>query len=187
MDGEWAAEIETLRRKRVSLSPGLTHRETSAVEVFLGVQLPPDLVSFLQSVLPLGSRFPNWRKLDTPELNAQLEAPFQGIAFDIEHNAFWWPTWGARPLQVHDAIAIAREQLAKEPPLVPVFGHRYLPAAPQVAGNPVISVHQTDIIYYGSDLRRYIAREFGSLTHTEAIAGPRRRIHFWSDIIDAWL
>jgi hypothetical protein len=184
---DWTAEIDILQRKGVSLGSGLTNVEILAIEDFLGFHLPPDLISFLRNVLPLGERFPNWRRLDTQELRDQLAWPFHGIAFDIEHNAFWWPTWGARPAELRDAIAIAQEKLAMEPPLVPVFGHRYLPAEPQMGGNPVISVYQTDIIYYGSDLRRYIAHEFGRIAHAHAIAGPRRRIRFWSDVIDAWL
>jgi hypothetical protein len=54
------------------------------------------------------------------------------------------------------------------PRLVPVFSHRYLPAEPHLSGNPVLSVYQTDIIYYGSNLKRYIAHEFGNLTREQA-------------------
>jgi hypothetical protein len=38
------------------------------------------------------------------------------------------------------------------PRLVPVYSHRYAPAAPAPAGSPELSVHQTDIIYYGPNL-----------------------------------
>jgi hypothetical protein len=187
VDAEWADEIEILRRRRVPLDRGLTPAETSAVQDFLGVQLPPDLISFLEAVLPIGPGFPNWRNLNTQELHDKITTPFHGIAFDIEHNDFWWPAWGTRPVDLRDAVAIAHERLANEPPLVPLFIHRYLPAEPLSPGNPVISVHQTDIIYYGLDLRRYIAHEFGGLRYEDAVAGSMRRIRFWSDIIDAWL
>ena|ERR1043166_7803792 len=184
MDGEWTVEIDILRRADVSIREGLASRELSALEEHLGVRLPPDLASFLSEVLPTGERFPNWRALETPELQDQLTWPFRGIAFDIEHNAFWWPTWGLRPAELREAIAVAYEKLASEPRLVPVFAHRYLPAEPHESGNPVLSVYQTDIIYYGSNLRTYIAHEFGNLAHREATAEPFRRIRFWSDLIE---
>lgn len=79
----------------------------------------------------------------------------------------------------------ARRNVAKEPLLIPLYRHRYLPAEPHAAGNPVLSVYQTDIIYYGSDLRSWLASEFGGLPHADAIAAPIRRIRFWSDVIDA--
>ncbi len=37
---------------------------------------------------------------------------------------------------------------------------RYLIAEPCRAGNPVLSVHQSDIIAYGRDLRDYLLHEF---------------------------
>ncbi len=165
----------------MSLDPGLSADETAAVEEYLQCPLPPDLSSFLQQVLPLGDSFPEWRNLDAPELRGRIEWPFDGIAFDIEHNAFWWPAWGARPERLSDAIELAREKVSLTPRLIPIF------AEPADAGNPVLSVYQTDIIYYGSDLRRYLAHEFGDMTHEDAIRTPQRRIRFWSDVIDGWL
>jgi hypothetical protein len=38
--------------------------------------------------------------------------------------------------------------------------HRMMPAEPHLSGNPVFSVHQTDIIVYGKDLRDYLTHEF---------------------------
>jgi hypothetical protein len=36
-----------------------------------------------------------------------------------------------------------------------------MPAEPHLPGNPVFSVHQTDIIVYGLDLYEYLHNEFG--------------------------
>jgi hypothetical protein len=46
--------------------------------------------------------------------------------------------------------------------LIPIYGHRYLVGEPCCAGNPVLSVHQSDIIVYGRDLREYLLREFAA-------------------------
>lgn len=182
---DWVQEIETLRRRGVSLTTGLTPREIKVAEGRLNVRFPVDLAEFLSTVLPSGKDFPNWRKLHDAKLNEQLAWPVDGILFDVQYNSFWWEEWGYRPSTLEDAIALARRKLAAQPLLLPVYGHRYLPADPPAAGNPVLSVYQTDIIYYGADLRRYIAHEFGGIDHTSAIAGPIRRIRFWSDVIEA--
>lgn len=76
-------------------------------------------------------------------------------------------------------------QVALAPKLVPLWGTRYLPADPHEAGNPILSVVQTDIIYYGVDLSAYFVREFGLATANQQDAAVTpRRIRFWSDIID---
>jgi hypothetical protein len=36
-----------------------------------------------------------------------------------------------------------------------------IPDDPHLEGNPVFSVHQADIIYYGHDLEDYLRHEFG--------------------------
>ena len=46
--------------------------------------------------------------------------------------------------------------------MIPVYAHRYLPAGRGTYGHPVLSIYQTDIIIYGTDLADYIDREFGS-------------------------
>lgn len=44
-----------------------------------------------------------------------------------------------------------------------VIEHRYLLASPCEAGNPVLSIYQSDIIIYGVDLHDYFLTEFGRL------------------------
>ncbi len=107
------------------------------------------------------------------------------MKFDIEHNDFWWEAWGKRPPALSEACAIAQAKVEGTPRLIPVYGHRYLPAEPASSGNPVFSVHQTDIIVYGRDLRTYLACDFGPVDWSEAVRGNLRRIRFWSDLVDA--
>ena len=66
----------------------------------------------------------------------------------------------------------------RSPKLIPVYSHRMMPDEPQAAGNPVFSVHQTDIIYYGSDLADYLRHEF-SLPGREPWPSQTRAIRFW--------
>ena len=182
---DWSGELELLRAAGVKLERGLNEAELSVAEERSGARFPPDLRELLRAAVPTGEQFPNWRDTAAPELGQALAWPFDGIAFDIEHNAFWWPTWGPRPHALSDAIDLARHRVAEAPTLIPVYGHRYLPAVPCDAGNPVLSVYQTDIIYYGSDLRAYIAHEFGPTGYAEAVTRVPRPVLFWSELIQA--
>ena len=107
----------------------------------------------------------------------------EGVLFDVEQNGFWYDGWGRRPSPVADALAVARRRLADVPRLVPVYGHRYLAAGRGSAGHPVLSVQQTDIIVYGTDLADYLRREFDPAPGT-----PRGHVPgvvaFWRDLAD---
>jgi hypothetical protein len=59
--------------------------------------------------------------------------------------------------------------------MVPVYSHRYLPAGRGTHGHPVLSMHQTDIVYYGIDLPRYIDQEHA--------AEPEATVAFWRDLV----
>ncbi len=74
------------------------------------------------------------------------------MAFDIENNGFWLEAWGPKPEVLSDQLRIAKEHYDQAPKLIPIFSHRYIPATPSEIGNPIFSVYQTDIIYYGYDL-----------------------------------
>ncbi len=82
-------------------------------------------------------------------------------------------------------MRIARAGLADVPQLIPVFGHRYLPGIAGQVGHPVLSVHQTDIIYYGADLADYLRREWlgygaGDARDREAHSS----VPFWTGIVE---
>src|SRR4051794_13970990 len=138
---------------------GLAETEIGLAEEKWHIRFPPDLRRLLQFVLPSGAAFPNWRYPDE-ELAGQLRAPIDGVLFDVRQNSYWYARWGERPETVEDAVPRASEELRSVPPLIPVYGHRYVPQEPHLAGNPILSVVQTDIIVYGSDLEDYICRDF---------------------------
>lgn len=164
-----------------SLSPGLTGAELAGVEQTFGFRFPPDYRRLLTLALPLGKDWPDWRAGDPDTLRAQVEWPVEGILFDVEENGFWHPDWPSRPDALGDALETARAALADVPPLVPVYGHRYLPTVPSAAGNPVLSVYQTDVVYYGNDLLDWFDCEFRR--HVVPTA-PRRRVPFWSWFVE---
>ncbi len=98
-----------------------------------------------------------------------MRIPLDGLIFDVEHNEFWLPEWGSKPAAVEDARRVVELQVNEAPRLIPIYGHRMMPNRPHEAGNPVLSIHQTDIIYYGFDLDDYFRHEFG-LPYPKAMA-----------------
>src|SRR5262249_17955195 len=72
--------------------------------------------------------------------------------------------------------------------LIPLISHRYLPEEPHEAGNPVFSVYQSDVIYYGTDLIDYFEREFTGRDYRPRLDQLRlnqmKHIRFWSDLVE---
>jgi hypothetical protein len=76
---------------------------------------------------------------------------------------------------------VARARLAEVPQLVPVYEHRFLPAGRGTSGHPVLSVWQTDIIYYGRDVADYIHQEFRG-RNQDTIDEAEATAAFWRDL-----
>jgi hypothetical protein len=163
---------------RIEFEEGLTDAEMREAETRFGFRFPPDLREFLQTALPRGPQFPDWRSGDESRLHDWLELPRDGILFDVEHNGFWLEEWGPRPRSLAEAQRRVNELLAAAPKLIPIFAHRMMPDEPHEPGNPVFSVHQTDIIYYGFDLADYLRNEF-HLPDREPWPQTIRPIRFW--------
>ena len=182
---EWQHKLEAAG---VLLAPGLSGPEIRRAEEAYEVRFPPDLAELLGFRLPTGRGWPDWRNVSDDEIENALRWPLDGILFDIENNNFWLPEWGVRPTDLSEAIAIARSRVADAPQLIPIVGHRYLPQAPFAAGNPVLSVYQTDIIYYGCDLAEYYANEFKYYFRGPGrefqVTTPVRKIEFWSLLVE---
>jgi hypothetical protein len=83
-------------------------------------------------------------------------------------------------------LEIANRYFEDYPKLIPVYAHRYISSEPNEAGNPVYSVQQTDIIYYGYDLANYFANEFHFIL-PETFLIPeitKRAIRFWDELAE---
>ena len=185
--------VEAARRAGGPAGPGLTDAEFDRIENEFGFEFADDHRAFLAEKLPLNRPFvpepgvvhmwqrpwPDWR--DPDSVRDQLARPVEGVLFDVEHNKMWHKSWGERPAAMAEAIEVAREHLATVPQLVPVYGHRYLPAGRGTYGHPVLSVVQTDIIYYGTDLADYIHREVMGW-YIDPDWEPAWKAEFWGDL-----
>ncbi len=190
--GDWRKLVEQLRGTeyrfglstpgspvhRVAFDAGLTDSEVADAEGRFGFRFPPDLREFLQTALPRGLQFPDWRAGDEAALRDWFDLPRRGVLFDVEHNGFWLDDWGPRPGPLPEALRVADDLVTAAPRLIPVYMHRMMPDEPHLPGNPVFSVHQTDIIHYGFDLADYLRSEFG-LPGREPWPEQVRPIRFW--------
>jgi hypothetical protein len=186
---------------------GPSEQEIATIEHRYDVRFPPDYRLFLRvlhtvdrpcvgagyagaSMIPVTApSFYNWQ-MDT-EIRAAYEWLFEGLFFDVQHSNLWPQSWGIKPAIAEAQKARLRELLHAAPRLIPVFGHRYLLAEPCVAGNPVLSIYQSDIIIYGNDLHSYFLAEFGSLIEAIGSKSPRtpeqweayQAIPFWGEFL----
>jgi hypothetical protein len=186
-------------------SAGLAEAEIEAIERQWSLRFPPDYRRFLRrlhatdrpmigagfadsgAMVPLVTPgFYSWLG-DTAAIRAALDGVFEGLLFDVEENGLWPASWGPRPERADDRRHRVRALLERAPRLVPLLGHRFLVAEPDREGNPVLSIVQSDIIVYGSDLRDYLLIEFGELLGLEGqvpIGGREERaIPFWGDLL----
>lgn len=140
--------------------------ELIGIETKYEFEFGPDHREMLLNAVPAGKGWMDWRSSSEEFVRGKLSWPLEGMLFDVEHGVFWPPSWGRKPVLGTDALQVARAEFLKWPSLVPLFGHRYMPAAPSESGAPVFSVYQTDVIYYGENLLSYVKSEFGGAPQT---------------------
>ncbi|MFT3705540.1 MAG: hypothetical protein QM802_24435 [Agriterribacter sp.] len=182
--------INLLAHKGVLFEKGLSDLEVTQVQEKFQILFPPDLKLLLQTQLPISDRFVNWRQgLSDNEVAEnivdRLNWPLDGILWDLRNDA-WLSIWGDKPKKHEDKVAIIKSCYSQVPKMVPIYSHRYIPSDPDNSGNPIFSIHQTDIIYYGFDLATYFSHEFYFELNDSfrIIDRPIRQIKFWSWCVD---
>jgi hypothetical protein len=182
--------IKILSEKGLSFDNGLIDEEVLRIEEKFDFKFPPDLRLFLQTALPVSRSFVHWRyglssEEGAKDIRKRFEWVLTGMLFDVEKNNFWVKEWGAKPKNKDERIAIVKQNFNSYPKLIPIYSHRFIPSLPNEIGNPVFSVYQMDIIYYGYDLCNYLANEFRFILppHYEILTEPKKTIHFWSDCV----
>ncbi|BDU49486.1 hypothetical protein [Haliovirga abyssi] len=178
--------INLLRNNDVIIDDGLLKKEISEIENKYNIVFPPDLREFYSYGLPVSKGFINWRNSD-PEyiktIKERLSWPYEGIIFDIKNNKFWIEEFGEEPTEIDEKIRKFSEYFKKVPKLIPIYGHRYIPIEPYEENNPIISVYQTDIIFYGENLFDYFKIEFGKKNY-EVDYNKVKKIRFWSEVVE---
>lgn len=171
----------------LDVSPGLTNQEISAVESSLGFSFPRDLRSILQTGLPVGTHFPNWRSGSTRiNLLFLLNLPLLHVSKIVARNGFWVDSWGTRPGSDAEALSLAKKLMEIAPVLVPVYGDFYVPStSPNLAGNPVFQIDGDGVRVLSCDVAGFLQGLDRSGRNPNP-GGPRRRrrVEFWSDVAE---
>lgn len=178
--------VTILKEQGVNFSVGLDKDEIVEIETIYNLRFPPDLKEFLMYALPISKGFINWRdksKKNIKQINERLDFPLEGMIFDIENNGFWMDSWGLKPNSLKEAIEIATMNYYNAPKLIPIYSHRYIPSPPFESGNPIYSVYQTDIIFYGDNLTTYFMVEFNLKEQQDIDFDNIKEIPFWSEFI----
>ena len=169
---------------------GLSSEQISRIQLQLGFRLPDDFVYLLKNIRdPGGVLFP-WENFKKREYDEMIAWVRHGVEYDVQHNNLWLERWGERPNSQPAALEIARADFATWPKLLPIHSHRFLAAEPLRVGNPVFSIMQTDIIYYGANLQHYLAHEFlrgryhSADYNTHTYGQKIRRVDVWSDFAE---
>ncbi|MEA3018375.1 MAG: hypothetical protein QOI38_3097 [Sphingomonadales bacterium] len=158
---------------------GYSQAELDDAQARFGLTFPPDLVELLRERrLRLGY---DWRN-DDVAIRRMLAWPLEGLLFHVEHEVIWWSEWGPRPSTPGERAEVVGAVVAVASKLIPLYAHRFLAGEPVERGNPVFSIHSTDVVYYGIDLEDYILHEF--YEHKPRLSGTPRHIPFWSDLVD---
>jgi hypothetical protein len=163
----------------VGWAKGYTQTELDDAQQKFGLVFPPDLVALLRDKRPLAGHV--WT--DEVAIRRMMAWPFEGLLFDVENNGLWLSEWGERPTDSSGREEILQSVVSQAPKLIPLIAHRYLPAEPHEPGNPVFSVYQADVIYYGANLADYFEREFLGYGH-RPWTGSIKHIPFWSDLVE---
>ena len=158
---------------------GYSQAELDDAQAKYELVFPPDLVALLRERRPAQGY--DWRS-DDEQIRKMLKWPLEGLLFDVENNELWWSEWGPRPTTSGARSEVLAKIVGRAPKLIPLLSHRYLPAEPNEPGNPVFSIYQSDVIYYGFDLADYFKREFGD--PTRPVAQQVKRIPFWSELVE---
>lgn len=151
--------IDHLRNCGVPIEKGLSDEEFARVEAAYGFTFPPDLRAILHEGLPVGEGFPNWRAGSSRQLQMRFDLPSSGILYEVARSNMWWKQWGPRPVDIEQAVRLARAALRKASILVPVYSHCYIPSSPNLAGNPVFFVYLKDVFISGIDIADFFQRD----------------------------
>ncbi|XP_022740406.1 uncharacterized protein LOC111292346 [Durio zibethinus] len=192
--------IDYLKSLDIPILPGLTDQEFSSIESTFQFTFPPDLRSILQEGLPIDPSFPNWRSSSPQQLNILLNLPLLSLSKNITFHNFWSDSWGPKPSNSNEALALVKNLLQKAPLLVPIYRNCYIPSTPNVAGNPVFYVDGEEVRILSFDITRFfqeveflrrggvvkpfMRKKTNSVTNNVPAwaATAARRIEFWTEV-----
>ena len=176
--------ISRLKSKGIVFEKGLSQEEIYSIYKIYNIKFPKSLEIFLKTALPVSNGFYNWRDFSIINIKyiKQMLCYPQNYIRKMTDEVEWNIDWGIEPKEYRVRNESVIERLSKAPVLIPIFSHRYIPIIDE-ENPPIISVHGTDIIYYGTDLMDYLFAEFIDDIQYERDFQRVIDIPFWSEIM----
>lgn len=176
--------ISRLKSKGIVFEKGLSQEEIYSIYKIYNIKFPKSLEIFLKTALPVSNGFYNWRDFSKKNIKyiKQMLCYPQNYIRKMTDEVEWNIDWGIEPKEYRVRNESVIERLSKAPVLIPIFSHRYIPIIDE-ENPPIISVHGTDIIYYGTDLMDYLFAEFIDDIQYERDFQRVIDIPFWSEIM----
>lgn len=191
--------------------PGMSQAEIDAVEQSFGATFPEDYRAFLatlnaatkpavwylfkgDTLYPASPRhiFTDWNE-GQDDIKGALDAVVSGILFDVERNALWLDEWGERPHDKGARADLVTALIEAAPKLIPLHSHRFLIAGLDLGPSPVVSIMQSDVIFYSDSIEACLAADFPDLapgleppeiTIDEKISvSTLRSVPFWGTLL----
>ena len=176
--------IEKLKMRGVIFANGLTAEEVKNIESVYNVKFSEELRKFYMCELPVSEGFYDWRDLsknNIEKIKSVLATPALDFKRDI-NDIEWSDSWGEEPDEMEERNMIIMKRIEDASILIPLYKHRYI-STQFDKGNPVFSIYDTDIIYYGENLIEYFHVEFKFKNHSAIDYAKIKGVNFWSDII----
>jgi len=164
---------------------GLTNQQLADLEGVLGVTLPFEVGMLLVMGVPDDMQWWHWNN-PVGDWSGWKASLVDGLLFDVEFNGLWVDGWG-QVNDTSDRLELERTAFEPAPPLFPLWGHRAIPlsvARDETSSdfNPVLSVVQSDVIVYGTDLAAWLHGEFDVPLPMWPVTADRW-FPFWSELI----
>lgn len=176
--------INKLKKRGVEFELGLTNNEVDKIESIYNIILPYELKLFLKTAVPISDGFYNWRNFAPENIKFIKETilSFKNNIIECFDDVEWCPKWGKEPEDIEKRKAKIIEMVNNAPTIIPLYGHRGM-AEINVMNNPVFSIVDTDIIYYGKNIINYLEIEFDIKKYDSLNLKNITYIPFWSDLI----
>lgn len=175
--------LAMLQTEGIELAEGLSEQEFQKINQEYGIEFPVELKEFYSNVLPISVGFYNWRDFSSDNINSikkTMKIPFDDI-YELANEVYWCDDWGEEPDE-EDKVSIIREKLKTAPKLIPIYLHRYMPIIDKI-NIPILSIRDTDIIYYGENIESYLEIEFGNKNQEDIDFDQIEHVPFWSDLL----
>lgn len=176
--------VRRLAEVGVTFERGLSSSALNELAHRIGMPIPPDLREFWATAWPVGKGWWDWRRTEwsRAKTNERITAE---LMFHVESGDTWLKSWGERPKRKAEARELVLAWVANGPALVPLYSHRFAVCEPALPDTPVLSIYNSDWIYYGWNLASYLEHEFlGTDIFNVQPWPPHQPIGQWREVLD---